>query len=92
MHNLEVYKAKFKWSVCISVSPVHSLDNGACHERNLVGAGETIFDDASPGSQAACLWVPVQCIGPKVSQVIINWNTDYSKTTKIWPVILNIQL
>ena len=27
--------------VCISVSPVHSLDNGACHKRNLVEAGET---------------------------------------------------
>ena len=26
----------------MSVSPVHSLDDGTCHKHNLVGAGETI--------------------------------------------------
>ena len=28
--------------ISISVSPVHSLDDGTCHKDNLVGAGETI--------------------------------------------------
>ena len=37
-----VYKVRFKWPIFISVSPVHSLDDGACHKHNLVGAGETI--------------------------------------------------
>ena len=36
------YIKSVKLPVCISVSPVHSLDDGACHKRNLVGAGETI--------------------------------------------------
>ena len=31
-----------------------------------------LFDGASPGPRAACLRVPVQCVGPKVSQLIIN--------------------
>ena len=39
---LKVYRARFKLPVCISVSPVHNLDDGVCHKRNLVGAGETI--------------------------------------------------
>ena len=38
----KVYKVRFKWLIFISVSPVHSLDDGACHKHNLVGAGETI--------------------------------------------------
>ena len=42
MQNFKVYKVGFKLPVSISVSPVHSLDDGACHERNLVGAGEII--------------------------------------------------
>ena len=141
MQNFKVYKVRFKLPVCISVSPVQSLDDGACHKRNLVEAGETmcmikifrgagvvtpskppppstnnfclypppvlrcfwkdplmtptppphfkhvslqpptpsttpsppknfdhtLFDSASPGPQAAYLWVPVQCVGPKVS-------------------------
>ena len=28
--------------VCISVSPVRSLDDGVCHKRSLVEDGETI--------------------------------------------------
>ena len=28
--------------ISISVSPVHSLDDGTCHKHKLVGAGETI--------------------------------------------------
>ena len=35
-------KVRLKLPVCISVSPVHTLDDGACHERSLVEAGETI--------------------------------------------------
>ena len=31
-----------------------------------------LFDGASPGSRAACLWIPAQCLGPKVSRVIIK--------------------
>ena len=30
---------RVKLSVCTSVSPVDSLDDGACHKRNLVEAG-----------------------------------------------------
>ena len=48
--------------ISISVSPVHSLDDGTCHKHNLVGAGETIrWCIAWPsgsllvGSGAACL-------------------------------------
>ena len=47
-----------------------SLDDGACHKHNLVGLAR-IFDGASPGPRAACLWVPVQSVGLKVSRVII---------------------
>ena len=39
MQNFKIYKVRFKLPVCISVSPVHSLDDGACHKRNLVEAG-----------------------------------------------------
>ena len=42
MRNSKIYKVRFEMPVCISVSPVHSLDDGACHKRNLVEAGETI--------------------------------------------------
>ena len=42
MRNFMEYKVGFKLPVCISVLPVHSLDDGACHKRNLVGVGETI--------------------------------------------------
>ena len=38
----KVYKVRFKLPFSISVSPVHSLDDGTCHKHNLVGAGETI--------------------------------------------------
>ena len=31
-----------------------------------------LFNVASPGSRAACLWVLAQCLGPKVSRVIIK--------------------
>ena len=54
--------------ISISLSPVHSLDDGTCHKHSLVGAGETI---ASPGPRAACLWDPVQRVSPKVFRVII---------------------
>ena len=51
----KVYKVRFKWPIFISVSPVHSLDDGACHEHNLVGAGETIQRCiAWPLEQLAC--------------------------------------
>ena len=39
---LKYIKVRFKLPVCISVLPVHSLDDGACHKRNLEEAGETI--------------------------------------------------
>ena len=61
----KVYEVRFKWPIFISVSQIHSLDDGACHKHNLVGAGETFL-------RAACLWDPVQCVSPKVSRVIIN--------------------
>ena len=38
----KVYKVRFKWPIFTSVLPVHSSDDGACDEHNLVGAGETI--------------------------------------------------
>ena len=38
----KVYEVRFMWPISISVLPVHSLDDGACHKHNLVGAGETI--------------------------------------------------
>ena len=57
--------------ISISASPVHSLDDGTCHKHNLVGLVR-LFDGASPGPRAACLWDPVQRVGPKVSRVIIN--------------------
>ena len=41
MRSLKYLKSGFL-PICISVSPVHSLDDGACHKHNLVGAGETI--------------------------------------------------
>ena len=51
----KVYKVRVKLPVCISVSPVHSLDYGACHKHNLVGAGETIRQCiAWPFGQPAC--------------------------------------
>ena len=71
MRNFTIYKVRFKLPVCILVLPVHSLDDGACHKRDLVEAGETIRRCIT-GPRAACLWVPVQCIGPKVSRVIIK--------------------
>ena len=39
MRNFKIYKVRFKLPVCISVLPVHSLNDGACHNRNLVEAG-----------------------------------------------------
>ena len=48
MRTFKVYKVRFKLPVCISVLPVHSLDDGAC------------------------LWVSAECVGPKVSRVIIK--------------------
>ena len=51
----KVYEVRFKWPTFISVSPVHSLDDGACHKHNLVGAGETIRRCiAWPLGQLAC--------------------------------------
>ena len=51
----KVYKVRFKWPIFMSVSPVHSLDDGACHKHNLVGAGETIRRSiAWPLGQLAC--------------------------------------
>ena len=35
MRNFKIYKVSFRFTVCISVSPVHSLDDGACHKRSL---------------------------------------------------------
>ena len=56
MQNFKKYKVRFKLPVCISVSPVHSLDDGACHKRNLVEAGETFRRCITwpSGSQFAC--------------------------------------
>ena len=42
MQNSKIYKIRFKLPVCKSVSPVHSLDDGAGHKRSLVEAGETV--------------------------------------------------
>ena len=39
MRNLKIYKVRFKLPVCISLSPVHGLDDGACRKRSLVEAG-----------------------------------------------------
>ena len=51
----KVYKVRFKWPISISVSPVQSLDDGACHKHNLVGGGETIRQCiAWPLGQPAC--------------------------------------
>ena len=51
----KVYKVRFKWPIFISVLPVHSLDYGACHKHNLVGAGETIQQCITwPLGQLAC--------------------------------------
>ena len=58
----KVYEeVRFKWPIFISVSPVHSLDNGACHKDNLVGPGETIRRCiAWPLRQLACgIWSSV---------------------------------
>ena len=68
MGNFKVYKVNLKLPVCVSVSPVHSLDDGVCHKRNLEGLAR-LFDGASPGPRAACLWVVVQCVGSKVPWV-----------------------
>ena len=63
MRNSKIYKVRFELPVCMSVSPVHSLEDGACHK---------LFDDALPGPRAASLWVRVQRVGPKVSRMIIE--------------------
>ena len=34
-----INKVRFKFPVCISVSPVYSLNDGACHKCTLVEAG-----------------------------------------------------
>ena len=39
MGNLKINNVRIKLPVCILVLPVHSLDDGACHKRNLVEAG-----------------------------------------------------
>ena len=68
----KVYKVRFKLPVCISVSPVHSLTMELAINAVWYGLAR-LFDCASPGPRAACLWVPVQRVGPKVSRVIITW-------------------
>ena len=50
----KVYKVGFKWPIFISVSPAHSLDDGACHKHNLVG-GARLLDGASPGPSGSLL-------------------------------------
>ena len=50
----KVYKVRFKWPIFISVSPVHSLDDGACHKHNLVGPAR-LFDGASSGPSGSLL-------------------------------------
>ena len=55
MWSLKYIKSGFKWPISISVSPVHSLDDGACHKHSLVGAGETIRRCITwPLGQPAC--------------------------------------
>ena len=71
MRNFKVYKVRFKVPVCISVSPGHSLDDGACHDT-VWQALMRLFNGALPGPQAAYLWVLVHCVSSKVSRVIIE--------------------
>ena len=42
MRSSKVYKVRFEMPVCISVLPVHSLDDEACHKCSLVEAGDII--------------------------------------------------
>ena len=75
MRNFKVYKVRFKLPVCISVSPVHGLDDGVCHKCNLVGAGETIRRCiAWPSGSLLVGSGPVR--RPQGSQVIIKWSSN----------------
>ena len=70
--NFDHTQLRFKSPACVSVSSVHSLDDEACHKSNLVGARETIRRCIAwtSGSQ---MWVLVQCVGHKVSRVVIKF-------------------
>ena len=51
MRNFKICEVRFKLPVCISVSPVHSLDDGAYHKRNLAEAG---WSDLWAGETIQC--------------------------------------